>query len=890
MPRHPIRATAYPETRQIRSTATPDELKRLIYQQPPRSEEWRTYYGRSLNLDRIEIAIRNAQAGYMKDLTDLSRETCALDPHLTAVLNKRFNAIAAAPWDVIPAEGPGVDPGTAKLYAEIVREQILKIEKFAQGIRQLAWGLFDARAALETQWVLREPDKRGVTWYAAELSWIHPRRLHFGPRRELRLSDDNYLGGGFVPLGLELDALWPKFVQFKPQLFGEYPEREGLAPRCMYWSFFKRFGARDRMILLELFGKPWRIVTVDEESQAGPQDLIDAERAADALGGNTSVRMPRGTKLETVQPGTTAGAVHSDVIAESDRQISKLVLGQTGTTDAVSNGLGAGMQSSIMQDDQLLIFTGDCDLVASAVEDTLTDPIIALNFGAAALTHAPKFVIRAEIPTDQKAETERLQAALNAGLEISLDEAYEIAGFRRPTANEPKLVMVDATGLGNRQPTVVFPGEDPEPEPTPTPASTPEPEPSPAPTEAKPTEEDPSKTLPNVGPISIAAAVALSSEMIDQLVARMAGLGANLEGDPHAGHVHLAKGPALKQPETIHGSLEDIITRSVRSASLVTDRWASALAEAVEGKTKASDINRALKKAHARLDLLPFSRLVNSAVNKGSMTGMLDSQYEADNEIVVEPEEFPTPETEKAEAERREELRVMLASGGDDDEDDDGSGAQPAAPDPNTQKKPTFTRMPYADAVRYFKSKQPVTRSVFDRLQSAAKQRAFTVAGLASDKALAVAQAELTRAISEGRSLDSFAKDLKDRFQSAGMSSLNPSHLETVYRTNVVDAYNVGRRTEMSQPARIEARPYWRIYTVRDARQRETHGAVHGWVLRADDSFWRTKGGPPWGFNCRCRVASMSPRRAKGMTIRTGSEIQDLPDDGFDATVLFPPE
>lgn len=513
MPRYPaVRATAYPETRTISSTATPEELKRLIYQKPPRSEEWRTYYGRHLDLDRIEIAIRNAQGGYMRDLTDLSRETCALDPHLTAVLNKRFNAIAAAPWDVVPAEGPGVDPATAKLYAEVVREQLLRIEKFAQGIRQLAWGLFDARAALETQWVQREPDKRGVIWYAAELSWVHPRRLHFGPKRELRLSDDNWAGGGFMPIGVELDALWPKFVQFKPQLFGEYPEREGLAPRCMYWSFFKRFGARDRMILLELFGKPWRVVTVPEGSQASPQDLLDAERAADQLGGNTSVRMPRGTELEAIQPGTTAGAVHNDVIAESDRQISKLVLGQTGTTDAVSNGLGAGMQSSIMQDDQLLIFTGDCDLLSAAIEDTLTDPIIALNFGAAALTHAPRFVIRAEIPTDQKAEVERLQAALNAGLEIKLDEAYEIAGFSRPLSNEPRLTMVDATGLGNRQPTVVFPGEpEPTPAPGPSPAPAPEPEPEPAPSK-EPTEPSESPRAGIVGPISIAQAEALSAE------------------------------------------------------------------------------------------------------------------------------------------------------------------------------------------------------------------------------------------------------------------------------------------------------------------------------------------------------------------------------------------
>ena len=68
-----------------------------------------------------------------------------------------------------------------------------------------------------------------------------------------------------------------KFIEFMPRLFCDYPEREGLSPRILYWSFFSRFGTRERLILMELFGKPWRIVKqtaefVNDEGQDDDHD------------------------------------------------------------------------------------------------------------------------------------------------------------------------------------------------------------------------------------------------------------------------------------------------------------------------------------------------------------------------------------------------------------------------------------------------------------------------------------------------------------------------------------------------------------------------------------------------------------------------------------------
>lgn len=970
--------TAYPELRTGQAVVTPDDLKRSMLGQVPWQDQNRTRYGRSLTLDRIENALRGAQHGYMRDLCDMARETMSLDPHLTSVLSKRINAVASLPWEVRPAEGPGVDKTLALSYAEFVREQLLLIPAFMQAIKQLAWGLFDGRAALEVQWVNREQISADGTrgqWRAAELTWIHPRRLQFGPERELRVSDDA-VSYSFAPLGIALRDMRCKFIEFKPQLFGDYPELEGLAPRCLYWAFFKRFGARERMVLVELFGKPWRIVTIDPDSDAGAQDLANAAVIADQLGGVSTAQMPRGVDLEVVKTDPTAGEIHKDIIAESDKQISKLVLGQTGTTDAQPGALGGGMQALVMKDEQLLIAQGDAALISDAIEDGLTDAIIELNFGTQALMHAPRFVMRADSPSDRKADTDRMMAALNLGLSVSVDEAYEVTGFRKPDGGEAVLKMVEmpngmggssrvaqititpkeldeagqaiddagaATGIPGALPGTAPPAlpgastddpdalhielgvddmgtiftvnegrksqgagplklpdgtDDPDgwltiaefkakriaksetigtgegeiaspaPKPVASPAlpAAPGAAPPPAPT-AKSAAEVVGNVLGIDVPKNAEEAKAVSDKLLQRVYDEMRGGTGGVmltrecvlhaHHDTGGGAVKLEKN---RQPDTVHGSLENLIDRGVREASRVTTKWADQFVAAVRGQTKPAAVQRLLVQTAARLDLLPFSRAIERRLVHSAMTGALDSQWEDESGEQVKPEAFPAPEGAQA-------SRVKLA--------------------PVVEVSPNFTEMAYQNALAYFRGKKAVPKSVFEKLSSAAKARSFTVAGLASEHALNIAQSELGNAIVNGTSMKDFAAKLAKRFDDAGFTQLNPSHVETVFRTNTLDAYNTGRKAEMSTPDALLLRPYWVIRTVTDDRQRETHGAVNGWILRATDPFWKNVKGPPWGFNCRCRLSTIRASKIGDQKVRSGAEIRGLPDKGFEPGALW---
>jgi phage gp29-like protein len=343
---------SYPKA-PYRSASLSDLSTRKIEPLSPRSE-YRNMFGASLSMDRINNAILSAYRGEMDQLTDLSRETIDTDPHLASVLQKRFANVSTLPWAVIPASGHGVDKDKANFYADIVREQIQNLQNFRQILRQNAWALFDGRCASENIWIpiangqRIEGGKR--VWIALDkINWIHPRLLNFNDRRDLVISDGSY---GYFYWGrndgitlnedtLKAHGLWGKFNWWMPQLFGEYPEREGLAIRCLYWSFFKRFAARDRLILLELFGKPLRYLEVDEDSTASEEDLEAARTNADAMGSYFSAQMPRGVHMKFFSPGELAGQNYENAIQTSNSELSKLVLGQIGTTDGVKAGLNS---------------------------------------------------------------------------------------------------------------------------------------------------------------------------------------------------------------------------------------------------------------------------------------------------------------------------------------------------------------------------------------------------------------------------------------------------------------------------------------------------------------------------------------------------------------------
>jgi SPP1 gp7 family putative phage head morphogenesis protein len=284
----------------------------------------------------------------------------------------------------------------------------------------------------------------------------------------------------------------------------------------------------------------------------------------------------------------------------------------------------------------------------------------------------------------------------------------------------------------------------------------------------------------------------------------------------------------------------------------VTANLADAIVSAVSGKRTPAAIRSAINGAARRFGTSKLAAPVQRELLHGAMLGALDASWEADHDRPIAVESFSAMHA------------ASFALGGADTR---------------------FASKPMAEAIKSFLQKRAVTREEFDQMQKAAKVRAFTVANAANEEMVKTVKRELIRQIAAGADLDDFGKNAAKRFEQAGWTPSSPSHVETIFRTNTLRAYGEGRARQMLQPDVLAVRPYFQWLGVGDGppRQRATHAAMHGAVLLASDPFW-TRCYPPAGFNCRCRVRSLSAAdKTAHSRVETGSggRFDRMPDEGF---------
>ncbi len=897
----------------------------------PQSENYRQYYGKYLDMVRIDHAIRAAAQGWMRPLTDVGRETVSFDGHLASLLQKRLNRLAALDHDIVPAAGDGINADRAEEYASFVRAQIEGLPRFRDRLVDLAWGAWDARAASEIEWRYRT----SRIWQVMDLHWIHPRRISYGRFRDLRVVDAQADSGDFLDRGFPLEQVPYKFVTYRPRLFNDYPEREGLAIRALYWSFFARFGTRERLTLMELFSAPWRVLRPDPTQGSGlvnDDGAVNAFEEVKRLGQRGAIRLPQGWLLDVIQP--TPSTTHADAIDHATKVLSKLILGNTGTTDAVSTGLGSSIGDAHLSEEDLIIWS-DARRLAEVIEDQLTDAIIAVNFGPDAVDHAPRFVFRTEPPTTREQEAARIKSALEIGLRVSVEEAHEKLGIQEVREGEPFLQRVQRPAELNQAPPppapeIVYPAGK-----APTPGEVVE-QPAVAinlpagggaavppvtpPAGALPPGSPPPPALPPGAPPGSDPAAQMSDAEVDPaatLAAKMTELALErcshgrtnrcpLCGIERVYDVELVDGapqwqiawrpipsgqtflPTLsaqeietlaresepdpewdprtltnmagrhiclaRQPETVFGSPETCVDRGVDETSTQTGKFADSIVAAVRGLSSARQIRDAIDRAAEQFDNGRIAAPIERELLQGGMLGALDSWFEMEEGVTIEVESFGALHEQLMKLDAR---RVLAES------------------------DRRFAGKPINEAIKSFLERKAVTRDEFDSMEAAAQRKAFTVANAANREMVRTVKRELIRQVAVGADLSDFGKHAAERFEQAGWTPVNSSHVETVFRTNVINAYSGGRVRQMSQPDVLEARPFWQIMGVRDARQRDSHGAVHGAVLRANDPFWKTAA-PPFGFNCRCRIRSLSLLKGAGKVEEGNSaKFRALPDAGF---------
>lgn len=180
------------------------------------------------------------------------------------------------------------------------------------------------------------------------------------------------------------------------------------------------------------------------------------------------------------------------------------------------------------------------------------------------------------------------------------------------------------------------------------------------------------------------------------------------------------------------------------------------------------------------------------------------------------------------------------------------------------------TWLPLVDeAVEDLRERNLVTRDQFDLLSDAAKQRAFTVAGQATQEGVKHVYDAVVDAVQTGAMYPEFKDRVDDALET---STLGPGHTENVLRTNLAVAFNNGLDKMASHPIVAAQFPYVENLPIRDSRLTElcrviSESGIQGTAIyRRDDPVWRHFRTPRhWQDRCGTRLLSIEDAARRGI-------------------------
>jgi SPP1 gp7 family putative phage head morphogenesis protein len=187
----------------------------------------------------------------------------------------------------------------------------------------------------------------------------------------------------------------------------------------------------------------------------------------------------------------------------------------------------------------------------------------------------------------------------------------------------------------------------------------------------------------------------------------------------------------------------------------------------------------------------------------------------------------------------------------------------------------------YEEAIKAFRRRVPMPDGEFDKLVESEREFAFKVAGVSQANVAQEIHDSLTAAIRDGKTLKEFKAEMGDKLTEA-WGGEDCARMETVFRNNVLGAYNQGRHAIHSEPHVKAARPYWRFDAVQDNRTTSICDACHGTILPASHRFWREHY-PSLHHNCRSVITALTPEEAESEGISPGAPDLhgEKPQQGF---------
>ncbi|GLK85699.1 DUF935 domain-containing protein [Ancylobacter defluvii] len=390
-----------------------------------------------LRPDRLAAIHRAAASGDPLRYFELAEDIEERDPHYLAVLSTRKRQVSQIPVTVVAA---GEDSQLEE-HADFVR-QWLATNVLAESQFDMLDAIGKGLSILEIEWEARP-------------GWVTPRCLHWCDPRWFALDDVSLDEPLLYDANGTKEPLDPnRYVVHRHKAKSGLSIRGGLA-RIASWSWmYKAFTLRDWNIFVQNYGMPIRIGKYDgAASEADKETVFQAVRS---IAGDLAAIIPASMSIEFVEVKNAAdgSALYEKRADWMDRQISKLVLGQTATTDAAPGSHAIGSTHRLVQED---LERFDAALLSATLNRQLIRKMVAFTFGPQ--EKYPTLVIGRPDELPIGVVVEALAKLGPLGLEVEESQVLDRLGF---TA---KAESVD--GKTGGKPVRVIGGRAPAPAPVP---------------------------------------------------------------------------------------------------------------------------------------------------------------------------------------------------------------------------------------------------------------------------------------------------------------------------------------------------------------------------------------------------------------------------------------
>ena len=341
----------------------------------------------------------------------LAAEMEERDPHYRAVLQTRKLAVTRLQREVFWERQPDDADSAPQIFA--ATEALVSQPWVGDVISDLTDATAKGYSVVELNW-----RSAGGQWTPIAGNWRYPQDFWF----------DCGNTASFVSEQAELVSLpYGKFIVHHATGKTGWVPRRGVAKVAMWSWMLKSFALRDWAAFLDAYGVPWRIGKYHKNAtrdQIGKLKGVITRMASD----NAAI-IPEGMSIEfpNVKPASASGRNPFLELAEYiDKQISKLVLGQTLTTD----GGASHAQARVHGEVQAMVVEADARAIARTLTEQLITPFVRLNWGEDA--PVPQLELRSHQDENIAERLAHAEVLHKLNIPVSSSQVRKIAKFAAP--------------------------------------------------------------------------------------------------------------------------------------------------------------------------------------------------------------------------------------------------------------------------------------------------------------------------------------------------------------------------------------------------------------------------------------------------------------------------